>query len=269
VKLLCEILEISRASYYAWRKRKDRPDPDQERMKMILEAYQVSFHSYGYRRIQIWIEGNYGVNINHKAVLRLMNKLGIQSVARKRKPSVQWSTSYNLHFYPNHLKRDFSATKPNQKWTTDITYIKTNQGWAYLCAIKDLYDGFIVAYKLGRRQSHALVTNTLKQAMRKEMVTDELILHSDQGHQYSSQAYYVLTKAYKITPSMSRRGNCWDNAPIENFFGHLKQECLNQFDNLSFLEVKQVIDQYIHFFNYERIQLKTKQAPFKLRCLSI
>jgi transposase InsO family protein len=115
--------------------------------------------------------------------------------------------------------------------------------------------------------SVALVTRTLKMAHQKEVVTDGLILHSDQGHQYTSQAYHVLTQQYNITPSMSRRANCWDNAPMENFFGHLKEEALRQIKTPTFEEAKQVVDDYIHFYNYERIQLKTRQTPYQTRCL--
>ena len=156
---------------------------------------------------------------------------------------------------------------PNQKWVTDVTYIPTQTGWAYLSTIKDLYDNFIVAHAFGQENSFALVQQTLRQAKQKEKVTDGLVLHSDQGHQYTSQRILSLPE-YNITPSMSRRGNCWDNAPMENFFGHLKEEALRQYPTLSFEEARQIIDDYICFYNYERIQLKTRQTPFQLRCLS-
>jgi putative transposase len=133
---------------------------------------------------------------------------------------------------------------------------------------RDLHDGFIVAHKLSRRCSIRLVTDTLKIARSKEKVTDGTLLHSDQGLQYTSHRYFVLNKKYNIIPSMSRRGNCWDNAPMENFFGHLKEEALRQYPILSFEKTKQIIDEYVSFFNYERIQLKTKQTPYQLRCLS-
>jgi transposase InsO family protein len=149
-----------------------------------------------------------------------------------------------------------------------VTYIRTQQGWAYLSTIKDLYDGFIVAHAFDLNNSIALVTQTLKRAKQKEKVTDGLILHSDQGTQYTSQPYHVLVGEYNITPSMSRRANCWDNAPMENFFGHLKEEYLRQFKQTTFKETEQLIDEYIYFYNYERIQLKTKQTPYETRCLS-
>jgi putative transposase len=139
------------------------------------------------------------------------------------------------HRAENVLNRDFNASKPNQKWVTDVTYIHTQQGWSYLSTIKDLYDGFIVAHTFGLSNSVQLVTDMLRQAKQKEKATDGLILHSDQGNQYTSQAYYdLLVTEYNITPSMSRRGNCWDNASMENFFGHLKEESLLHVKNPSF-----------------------------------
>jgi putative transposase len=267
---MCEFFRISRAAYYAWLKQVELPDPNAERIKLIQEAYEKSHKTYGYRRISLWLRKNKAVCINHKAVLRLMNKMNIHSVARKRKIYKKVTELGTYHRYENLLNRMFTANQPNQKWVTDVTYIATQQGWCYLSAIKDLYDGFIVAYAYDLNNSIGLVTRTVRQAKQKEKVTAELILHSDQGTQYTSQAYYdVLTKEYSITPSMSRRGNCWDNAPMENFFGHLKEEYLRQFRPTSFKETKQLIDEYISFYNYERIQLKTKQTPFETRCLSI
>lgn len=264
---MCEFFLLSRAAYYAWRKRRKNSDPNLSRKKLIIEAYMASRKTYGYRRIQMWIEQKKGITINHKAVLRLMNELDIHSVARRRKPYKKWAKETQHYRFPNHLNQDFTADTPNQKWVTDITYIPTKLGWAYLSTIKDLFDGFIVAHYLTKRNSVELVTKTLQLALDKEKVTGTL-LHSDQGHQYCSHAYYVLSKAYKMTPSMSRRGNCLDNAVMENFFGHLKEEAIRQYPLLSFHEIKQVIDEYIYFYNYERLQLNTKQTPYQLRCLS-
>jgi putative transposase len=265
---MCCFFGVSRAAYYAWAKRIERPDPDGERMAMIQEAYDGSHQTYGYRRITIWLQGQKQIGINHKAVLRLMNKIGIHSVARKRKVYKKLDATESIHCYPNILARDFTATKPNQKWVTDVTYIHTQQGWAYLSAIKDLFDGFIVAHQFGGDNSVGLVTKTIKLAKCKEGIAHGLILHSDQGNQYCSDPYHLLTAAYGITPSMSRRGNCWDNASMENFFGHLKEEAIRRFKNPTFQEAQQIIDEYIYFFNYERIQLKTKQTPYQVRCLS-
>jgi putative transposase len=269
VTQMCEFLQISRAAYYAWIKRSMKAETNFDRQKLILQVYETSHRTYGYRRVQLSIQQTFGITINHKAVLRLMNKLGIRSVVRKRKFMKKNKDSITFHHYANTLNREFTASHPNRKWVTDVTFIRTIQGWAFLSTIKDLYDGFIVSYYFAKQNSLGLVTKTLNLAIQKEEVTDGLILHSDQGHQYSSHAYFILTKEYNITPSMSRRGNCWDNAPMENFFGHLKEEAMRQFPIPSFEEAKQIIDNYIHFYNYERIQLKTRQTPYQLRCLSI
>ncbi|HEX7568104.1 MAG TPA: IS3 family transposase [Anaerolineaceae bacterium] len=266
---MSEFFGVSRAAYYAWAKRIGQADPDRERLDLVQEAYEASHKIYGYRRVTLWLKQKYGLAINHKAVLRLMNKLNIRSRARKRKMYRKLEEIGTYHRYPNLLNRDFTAMHPNQKWVTDITYVMTQEGWAYLSVIKDLYDGFIVAHALDRNNSIALVTSTIRQAKQKEKVTDGLILHSDQGHQYTSHAYHdVLTHEYNITASMSRRGNCWDNACIENFFGHLKEEYLRHFKNPTFETAQQLIEEYIYFYNYERIQLKTRQTPYETRCLS-
>ena len=266
---MCAFFGVSRAAYYVWVKKLEQGDPDQERMGQVLIAYEASHKIYGYRRIALWLRQAKGIVLNPKAVLRLMNKLGIHSRARRRKIYKKLTTIEAYHFYPNVLERDFVAKAPNQKWVTDVTYIRTRQGWAYLSTIKDLFDGFIVASVLAKNNTIELVTRTVHQAKQREKVTDGLILHSDQGHQYTSQAYHdVLVRQYNITPSMSRRANCWDNAPMENFFGHLKEEYLRHFKTPSWEEAQQLVDEYIHFYNYERIQLKTKQTPFQTRCLS-
>jgi putative transposase len=266
---MCEFFGVSRAAYYVWVKKLGQGDPDQEGMQQVQAAFEANHKIYGYRRITLWLRQHKGIVMNHKAVLRLMNKLGIHSRARRRKIYKKLSEIEAYHFYSNVLDRDFVANAPNQKWVTDITYILTRQGWAYLSTIKDLFDGFIVASVFAKNNTIELVTKTVHQAKQREKVTNGLILHSDQGHQYTSQAYHdVLTQAYNITPSMSRRANCWDNAPMENFFGHLKEEYLRHFKNPTFEDAQQLIEEYIHFYNYERIQLKTKQTPFQLRCLS-
>ncbi len=236
-------------------------------MDLVRETWEKSRKTYGYRRVTISLQQQ-GISINHKAVLRLMIKMNIRSVARKRKPYKKISQLNIYHRYKNILDRDFAATRPNQKWVTDISYIRTQQGWAYLSTIKDLFDGFIVAHQLGKENSVRLVTDTIKEAKRNEKVIGEVLIHSDQGHQYTSDAYFVLTTAYHMKQSMSRRGNCWDNAPMENFFGHFKEEALRQFPTPTFQQALEIVDDYIAFYNYERIQLKTRQTPYQTRCLS-
>ena len=241
---MCFFFGVSRAAYYAWIKRMDEPDKDIKRLECVKQAHQSGHKTYGYRRITVILRQKYGLVINHKTVLRLMNKLGIRSVARKPNYFRRYAMMQQHHTYANVLDRSFDCVKPNQKWVTDITYISTTNGWCYLSVIKDLYDGFIIAHKLGRSNTVELVTSMVKNALIKEKVTDGLILHSDQGHQYTSTAYHgVLTKEYNITLSMSRKGNCWDNAPMENFFGQLKEEWIRQFPNSDFESTRAKIDE--------------------------
>lgn len=191
-----------------------------------------------------------------------MQKYNLLSVVRRKKYHYY---SQALHKYPNLLNRDFYADRPNQKWVTDISYIKTKQGTLYLSIIRDLYDNSIVAYKTGTEQNVNLVLNTIRAAKENEKVTGELQLHSDQGFQYTSHAYYCLTQLYNITPSMSRRGNLYDNALAENFFSILKTECIYRVKLQTYEEARALIDEYIDFYNNQRIQLKTKLTPQETR----
>ena len=149
---------------------------------------------------------------------------------------------------------------------TDISYIQTGQGVLYLSVIRDLFDNSIIAYKTHTQQNTKLVLDTIRDAIQNEMVTEELQLHSDQGFQYTSKEYFALTKSYGITPSMSRRANPYDNAMAENFFSILKVECIRRVKINTFAEANRLIDKFIHFYNYQRIQLKTKLTPYEMRC---
>jgi transposase InsO family protein len=192
-----------------------------------------------------------------------MRKYGLFSDVRRRRKYQQMSDQ--LHRYANLLNRDFNASRPNEKWVTDISYIKTPQGFLYLSVIRDLFDNSIVDYQIGTEQSINLVLRTIHAARAKEAVAAELQLHSDQGFQYTSHAYFALSREYGITLSMSRRGNPYDNAPAENFFSILKTECLRRHKPQSIAHAKQLIDNFIYFYNNERIQLKTKLTPLEKR----
>ena len=258
---MCRFFNVSRSGYYDYVKRMDIPARDLPLAEKIRECQTKCGKTYGYRRVHIWLEKN-GIYHNPKTILRVMQKYNLLSEIRRKK-----YRNYGdyLHRYPNLLNRDFKAEKPNQKWVTDISYIKTGQGTLYLSIIRDLYDNSIVAYKTGTEQNINLVLSTIRSAKKKEKVTAELQLHSDQGFQYTSQAYFNLTKSYGIIPSMSRRGNPYDNAMAENFFSILKTECIYRTKLRTYEEARLLIGQYIHFYNNERIQLKTKLTPQEKR----
>ena len=258
---MCRFFKVSRSGYYDFVRRLGRKPKDEELAGLIGQCQESCKRTYGYRRVTIWLDRN-GVHHNPKTVLRVMQKYGLLSVIRRRKYQTYSSV---LHRYPNTLNRDFHADRPNQKWVTDISYIKTGQGFLYLSVIRDLYDLSIVSYRTSPKQTVNLVLDTIRDAKAKEKVTDGLALHSDQGFQYLSQEYFNLTQAYHISPSMSRRGNPYDNALAENFFSILKTECIHRVKLRTFAEAEQVIDEYIHFYNHVRLQSKTKLTPVEFR----
>ena len=258
---MCRFLSVSRSGYYDFVKRMDIPSKDLPLAEKIRECQDRCGKTYGYRRVHIWLERN-GIHHNPKTILRVMQKYSLLSVVRRKKYR---NYGEHLHRYPNLLNRDFHADRPNQKWVTDISYIKTAQGTLYLSVIRDLFDNSIVSYKTGTNQNINLVLSTIRAAKRKEKVTAELHLHSDQGFQYTSHGYFKLTQSYGITPSMSRRGNPYDNALAENFFSILKTECIYRTKLKTYEEAKSLIDEYIYFYNHERLQLKTKLTPLEKR----
>jgi len=258
---MCKFFKVSRSGYYDWIKR-DISKSDEIIGKLINEIQESVNQTYGYRRMKIAIKRETGMIINHKAVYRIMARYGLQSVIRRK---YNYKGSQRLMKYDNLLQRNFRADRPNQKWCTDISYIITKQGRLYLSVIKDTFDSSIVAYKYLTTMSMGLVTNTIKQAMKKEKVADNLILHSDQGLQYTSHNYNVLTKAYGIKASMSRAGTPLDNAPVESFFGTLKSECIYRQKLETLDQARKLIDRYIDFYNNDRIQLKSKMTPAEVR----
>ena len=264
VSVMCRFFGVSRSGYYDFVHRLAAPEKDASLAELIRQQQKRSYCTYGYRRMQMALAAK-GIYRNPKTVLRVMKKYSLLSEIRRRRRWV--NMGQQLHRYENLLNRQFQSDRPNHKWVTDISYIHTNQGVLYLSMIRDLYDNSIVAYKSGTEQTINLVLDTIRLAMRKEKkrVAAELQLHSDQGFQYTSQAYFKLTQKYGITPSMSRRGNCYDNAMAENFFSILKTECIYRHKPASFKEANEMIDRYIHFYNYERIQSKTGVAPLTLR----
>ena len=264
VSVMCKFFQVSRSGYYDFVHRIGREEKDAELAEVIRKQQERCFKTYGYRRMWLWLEQQ-GIHRNPKTILRIMKKYELLADIRRQRKWMQMGQQ--LHKYENLLNRQFQASRPNSKWVTDITYIHTKEGVLYLSMIRDLYDNSIVAYKAGTQQTVNLVLDTIRLAMKKEKkrVAAELQLHSDQGFQYTSREYFNLTQSYGITPSMSRRGNCYDNAMAENFFSILKTECIYRLKPKTIAEARDAIDAYIHFYNNERIQLKTGVAPLSLR----
>lgn len=264
ISVMCCFFQVSRSGYYNFVHHMVRTEKDAALAKIIAEQRERSFRTYGYRRMWMVLEKQ-GIHRNPKTILRIMEKYNLLAEIRRRRKWV--NMGQQIHKYENLLNRQFHADRPNSKWVTDISYIHTKQGVLYLSMIRDLYDNSIVAYKTGTQQTVNLVLDTIRLAMKQEKkrAAAELHLHSDQGFQYTSQAYFNLTQAYGITPSMSRKGNPYDNAMAENFFSILKTECIYRQKPTTFSEANEMIERYIHFYNYERIQLKTGEAPLERR----
>lgn len=233
-------------------------------MKKIQEIFKQVGGIYGYRRIRMVIQRKYGKRYNLKRIRRLMISLGLKSFIR-RSNGYSTKTSY-VNIEENILNREFTADKPNQKWVTDITHLKYSlSNKAYLSVIKDLYDGSIVAYKVGHHNDNELVMETIKVALEANPDATPL-LHSDRGTQYTSKEYRFVTTEAGITRSMSRVGKCIDNALVESFFGHFKSERYDLRQYKSYDDLVEDIDRYIQFYNEERYQEKLNSlTPLEYR----
>lgn len=233
-------------------------------MKKIKEIFKIRNGIYGYRRITMEINRTFKKQYNPKRIRRLMIEMRLKSHIR-RSNGYSTKTSY-VNIEENILNREFSAEKPNDKWVTDITHMAYGFGnKAYLSAIKDLYDGSIIAYQVSRNNDNPLVMKTLEAAVESHPNARPLI-HSDRGSQYTSKEYRYLTTEAGMTRSMSRVGNCIDNAPIESFFSHFKCEKYDLKNYHTFEELEKDIDEYIKFYNEERYQEKLNSlAPLEFR----
>lgn len=265
ITVMCKFLSVPRSSYYYWLKNKDCEDKDASLVESIREGQRASCGTYGYRRMTIWLNRVYGIIVNSKRVRRIMKEAGLQSVVRKKKKFKKDQGA--VYKYDNLLARNFYSSRPNDKMVTDITYISTGRGKVFLSMVKDLFDNSIRGYCVSRNNDLKLVADTLRETFINIKTNNDkpILLHSDQGFQYTSKLYERLTSQYGITPSMSRKGNCFDNAAAENFFSHLKSELINRVKLKDYEEAKKAIDDYIRYYNNKRIQVKLKMAPLEYR----
>lgn len=252
---LLKVAGLARSTFYYQLKVLEAGDRHADLKGRIRAVYDNHKGRYGYRRITATIR-QAGLSINHKTVQRLMGQLQLKSLVRPKK-----YRSYRGEVgrvAPNLLKREFNAHKPNQKWVTDVTEFNVDGQKLYLSPVMDLYNGEIVAWHTDRRPSFELVSGMLKKAFTRLGDNDRPLLHSDQGWQYQMPAYRRLLGQRAMTQSMSRRGNCLDNAAMESFFGTLKSECfrLHRFESIEQLQAE--LGRYIHYYNHDRIKLKLK-----------
>lgn len=259
VSSMCKYFNVSKSGYYKYLHSNKTKDDDLR--EAIKEIQGKCKYRYGYRRVQIALARK-NVIVNHKRVLRVMSKYNLLSKIRRK--YIYLRTSEVAHKYQNILAQDFKTTKINHKWTTDISYIITPEGRLYLSVIRDTCDGYVVAYKYSTQQDLKLVADTVREAL-KNHKTQATILHSDQGFQYTSHLYNRIMAENNLTPSMSRKATPLDNAPIESFFSAFKSECIYLEKPKTIQKAKELIDEYIDFYNFERIQLKFKATPFEIR----
>lgn len=251
---MCDVLQVSRSGYYAWR---DRPPSLRairraERLEQIRTIFAHSHERYGSPKITAVLRQR-GERITQKAVARLMRAAGLRSrVVKKYK-----ATTNSHHAHPvaeNLLNRQFVAERPHQVWMTDITYIATDEGWLYLASVEDLYSRQIVGWAMSERMTQDLVLQAFDQAVARYRPPEGVLHHSDRGSQYAAQAYRGRLTAAQMTASMSRKGNCWDNACIESWHSLLKKELIYQERWPTRAAAKQAIFEYIEiWYNRQRV----------------
>ena len=254
VAVQCDVLEVSRSGYYVWRKRPPSAAAQRraELTDEIRTAYAVGRAAYGSPRVHRELLAR-GTKCNRKTVAKLMKQAGIQA---KTVTKFRVSTTDSNHRQPiaaNVVNRDFTPPAPNRTWVADITYVPTQEGWLYLAAVEDLYSRKIVGWSMSERIDSRLVVDALEMAVARQLPGDELIAHSDRGVQYASEHYRELLTRHGITCSMSRKGNCWDNAPMESFFATLKKELVHGETYETRAAARQSIFEYIEVF-YNRVR---------------
>ena len=264
---LLKFANIPRSTFYYYCKKREIPDKSAEVKENIVAIYHENQGRYGYRRITAELH-NRGYNINHKTVQRLMKVLNIKCMVRIKK-----YRSYKGEvgrIAPNLIQRDFTAEKPNMKWTTDITEFSLFGQKLYLSPILDMYNSEIISYNISERPVLNQVMDMLDKAFEKVPDNTNLIFHSDQGWQYQHKRYQKRLKDKGIRQSMSRKGNCLDNSIMENFFGLLKSELLYLRKFSSMDEFKIELENYIEYYNTKRIKSKLKGlSPVQYRIQSL
>jgi transposase InsO family protein len=253
VRLMCQVLRVSAGGYYTWR---DRPASAQQQRRELLAREIQAIHRevkqrYGSPRMhaELLARGRSGC-VN--TVAKLMRQHGIAAKTR-RKFRCTTDSNHDLAVADNVLDRQFAPTAANQVWVADITYIPTREGWLYLAAVEDLYSRQVVGWSMGGHLGSRLVVDALEMAVSRRLPGGGLVAHSDRGSQYASGHYQRLLERHGITCSMSRRGDCWDNAPMESFFASLKKELVHHEDYRSLAEARASVFEYIEVF-YNRVR---------------
>ena len=253
---MCAVLEISSKTYYKYR---NKEDPDYYDYLIVKEIFDDSKGTYGYRRIVDGLIQKYGVIMNGKKVLRIMRKYNIQAEYIRKAKIKHKNKRIEDNVKPNLLNRNFSTNGLNKVWDTDVTYLIFKGARAYLSTIIDLYDRHVISYKISKFNDNKLVIDTLNEALAKEKDVHGLIIHSDQGFQYTSYEYKAICESKGITISMSRKGTPIDDSPIESWHAILKKETLYNNNITSLQEYIQLVEEWILFYNTTRLKSKVKK----------
>jgi putative transposase len=262
IEKMCRILHVSRSGYYHWlgRDKSIRKKKNDDLKEKICTIYEQSKKRYGSPRIHQTLR-NQGIRCSKKRVERLMNEMGIHA-RYKRKFKLTTNSKHNYPVAPNLLNRMFQVDTKNRVWVADITYIRTWEGWLYLATVMDLFSRRIVGWAMSETMSAELAVSALKMAIQRRKPPNGLMHHSDRGVQYASKAYQKVLKKHGMVCSMSRKGNCWDNAPAESFFSTLKTECIGNKVYLSRSQAKREIFEYIEIdYNRKRIHSSIGNMP--------
>jgi putative transposase len=263
IKTLCNITHVSRSGYYKWLKSADEADSDYDDYQLIKEVFDDGKGKFGFRTIQMNLSTEKKIVMNHKKIIRIMKKYNLITKIRRTNPYKMIMKKTREHrIFDNLLDRNFNQTAPYTVFCTDITYLPYNGRMAYLSVIKDIATGEIVGWNLSNNLTMLIVLNTVDNMINNKKLPIEsfkdIMIHSDQGFHYTNPEYIKKIKDLKMIQSMSRKGNCIDNAPIESFFGHLKDD-VDCRSCKTFDELKQLLSDYMNYYNNNRYQWNLKK----------
>jgi len=268
VDILCEIAGVSKSGYYKWLKFADKPERDYKDYLLIKEIFDRGRAKYGWRTIQMKLNSGRGIVMNHKKIIRIKNKYNLVTKIRRANPYKNILKKNQFHrTFENTLNRNFEQNRPYRTFCTDITYLPFNSENVYLSAVKDIASGEIVAWEISKHLEINIVLNTIDNMKNNQNIISlkDALIHSDQGSHYTSPDYIYKVKELDMIQSMSRKGNCIDNAPMESFFGHFKDD-IDYKDCKTFEELKLITENYINYYNNERQQWNLKKmTPVEYR----
>jgi transposase InsO family protein len=255
VTVMCKVLGLSTSGYYAWRARPESPRAAANRALLddIARIHAESHGTYGSPRVHAVLRGH-GRRVGRSRIERLMRRAGLRGLAALPRRARTTDSRHDYPIAPNRLARNFNAARPNQVWLADLTYIPTGEGWLYLAAILDMHTRKIVGWSMRQTLHAEIAIDALNMAIQRQRPPPGLIHHSDRGIQYAAEAYRQTLATSEITPSMSRKGNCWDNAPMESFFHTLKTERVHHRVYATRDQARRDLFQYIEgFYNPRRL----------------